>query len=70
MELRISKSHVRQTKPQIKIDYDWDGKEANFVDMVLIFVKEWLFPRYEFLKDNGWDMMMIKIVCHRLYGRR
>ncbi len=32
MELRLLKSHARQTKHQIWIDYDWDGKEANFAD--------------------------------------
>ncbi len=53
MDLRLSKSHARQTKRQIKIDYDWDGKEANFADSVLTFVKEYLFPYYKFLKD-GW----------------
>ncbi len=51
MELRLSKSHARQTKHQIRIDYDWDGKEANFADSVSTFVKEWLFPCYKFLKD-------------------
>ncbi len=53
MELRLSKSHARQTKCWIRIDYDWDGKEANFTNSVLIFVKEYLFPLYKFLKD-GW----------------
>jgi hypothetical protein len=53
MELRLSKSHARQTKCQIRIDYNWDGKEANFVDSVSSFVKEYLFPCYKFLKD-GW----------------
>ncbi len=53
MDLRLSKSHARQTKHQIRINYDWDGKEANFADSVLTFVKEYLFPRYKFLKD-GW----------------
>ncbi len=53
MELRLSKSHARQTKHQIRIIYDWDGKEANFTDSILSFVKEYLFPRYKFLKD-GW----------------
>ncbi len=28
MDLRLSKSHGRQTKCQIRLDYDWDGKEA------------------------------------------
>jgi hypothetical protein len=53
MELRLSKSYARQTKHQIRIDYDWDGKEANFADSVSSFVKEYLFPRFKFLKD-GW----------------
>ncbi len=53
MELRLSKSHARQTKHQIRINYDWDGKEANFADSVSSFVKEYLFPLYRFLKD-GW----------------
>ncbi len=30
MELRLLKSHARQMKRQIKINYDWDGEEANF----------------------------------------
>jgi hypothetical protein len=52
MELRLSKSHARQTKHQIRINYDWDGKEANFSDSVLSFAKEYLFPRFKFLKDR------------------
>ncbi len=46
MELRLLKSHARQTKHQIRIDYDWDGKEANLATSVLSFVKEYLFPHY------------------------
>ena len=53
MELRLSKSHARQMKRQIRIDYNWDGKEANFADSVSSFVKEYLFPGFKFLKD-GW----------------
>ncbi len=53
MDLRLLKSHARQTKRQIRIDYDMDGDEANFADSVLSFVKEYLFPRYKILKD-GW----------------
>jgi hypothetical protein len=52
MELRLSKSHGRQTKCQIRIDYNWNGKEANFADSVSSFVKEYLFPRFKFLKDG------------------
>ncbi len=53
MELRLLELHTRQTKCQIRIDYDWDGKESNFAESVLSFVKEYLFPGYKFLKD-GW----------------
>ncbi len=55
MELRLSKSQARQTKHQIRIDYDWDGKEANFADFVLSFVKEYLFSHFKFLKDGGME---------------
>jgi hypothetical protein len=53
MELKLSKSTARQTKRQIRINYDWDGEEANFADSVLSFVKEYVFPGFKFLKD-GW----------------
>ncbi len=53
MELRLSKSHARQTKRQMRIDYNWDVKEATFADSVLSFAKEYLFPCFKFLK-NGW----------------
>ncbi len=55
MELRLSKSTARQTKCQIRIDYDWDGKEANFADSVSSFVKEYLFPCFKFFKDEWMD---------------
>ncbi len=35
-------------KCQIKIDYNWDGKEVNFADSVSSYVKEYLFPRFKF----------------------
>ncbi len=53
MELKLSKSTARQTKRQIRIDYDWDGKEANFACSISSFVKEYVFPCFMFLKD-GW----------------
>ncbi len=55
MELRLSKSAARQTKHQIRIDYEWDAKEANFADSVSSFVKEYLFPPFKFLKDRWMD---------------
>jgi hypothetical protein len=48
MDFRLSKSHARQTKRQIRINYDWDGKEANFANSVLSFVKEYLLPHFSF----------------------
>ena len=52
-EIRMKKSIFQQTKCQIRIDYDWDGEEANLSDKVSEWVKEYLFPRYKFLKE-GW----------------
>ncbi len=52
MELRLSKSHARQTKCQIRINYNLDGKEANIADSGSSFVKEYLFPGFKFLKDG------------------
>jgi hypothetical protein len=48
MELKLSTSTARQTKCQIRIVYDWDGKEANFADSVLSFAKRYLFPHFNF----------------------
>jgi hypothetical protein len=53
MEIRILKSHDRQTKRQMRIDYEWTGEEANLSDKVSEWCKTFLFPRYKFLKD-GW----------------
>ncbi len=55
MELKLSKSRARQMKRQIRIDYDWDGEEANFADSVLSFVKEYVFPCFKFLKNRWMD---------------
>jgi hypothetical protein len=52
-ELRMKKSLFWQTKRQIRIDYDWDGEEANLSEKVSEWVKEYLFPRYKFPKE-GW----------------
>ncbi len=42
-DLRLLKSHARQTKRQIRINYDWDGKEANFMDSVLTLLRNICF---------------------------
>jgi hypothetical protein len=43
MAYLLSKSHARQTKHQIRIDCNSDGKEANFADLVSSFAKEYCF---------------------------
>ena len=53
MEIRIMKSNDRKTKRQLRIDYDWNGEEANLSDKVSNWVKTYLFARYKFLKE-GW----------------
>lgn len=53
MELRVLKSNDRKTKRQLRIDYDWNGEEANLSDKVSNWVKTYLFARYKFLKV-GW----------------
>jgi hypothetical protein len=52
-EFRVSKLHERQTKQQIRIDYEWDREEANLSNNVSNWVRTYLFPCYKFLKD-GW----------------
>ena len=52
-EIKILKSHDWKTKRQLRIDYDWNGEEANLSDKVSSWVKTYLFPRYKFLND-GW----------------
>ena len=51
--LKDLKHHLWQTKGLIRIDYAWDGEDANLSDKVSNWVKVYLFPRYKFLKD-GW----------------
>ena len=33
-EIRVLKSNDRKTKSQLRIDYNWDGDEANLSDKV------------------------------------
>ena len=49
----MKKSLFRKTKREIRIDYEWDGEEANLSNNVSNWVKTYLFSRYKFLKD-GW----------------
>ena len=45
-EIRVLKlSAERKTKRQLRINYDWDGENANLSDRVSNWVKTYLFPR-------------------------
>ncbi len=53
-EIRVLKSSAeRKMKCQLRINYYWDGENANLSDKVSNWVKTYLFPWYKFLKD-GW----------------
>ena len=52
-EIWVLKSTDWKTKRQLRIDYDWDGEEANLSNKVSNWVRTYLFPRYKFLKE-GW----------------
>ena len=52
-EIWMLKSSERKTKRQLRINYDWDGENANLSDKVSNWVKTYLFPRYKFLKLDG-----------------
>jgi hypothetical protein len=70
IDLRLLKSHARQTKHQIRTDCDWDGEEADFANLVLSCVKEYLFPGYRFLKEGWIEYAMAQTACCCLYRRR
>ena len=42
-EIRVLKLNDRKTKRQLRIDYKWDGDEANLSDEVSNRVKTYLF---------------------------
>ena len=42
-EIRVLKSSERKTKRQLRIDYDWDGENANLSDKVSNWVKHICF---------------------------
>ncbi len=50
--LRRNKS--RPNKKDIRERMKWSGEEINFADSVNTFVREFLFPRYKFLRE-GWQ---------------
>jgi hypothetical protein len=53
VELKLLKSQGRNTKQKMRLDFQWDGEDANLANKVLDWVKTYLFPRYKFL-NRGW----------------
>jgi hypothetical protein len=59
LKLEISKSKManRQNKRKVWEEYQWTGEETNFAKTVNHFCKNFLFPRYKFLKDGWQDVL-------------
>ena len=56
-ELRKARSRSRSgrlKKGDMITDYEWTGQEANLSERITSFCRDYLFPRYKFLKD-GWE---------------
>jgi hypothetical protein len=47
------KTNSKSMKGDIWNANDWTGEGANLADKVIEFCKDFMFPRYKFLKD-GW----------------
>jgi hypothetical protein len=59
LELKISKSKMpnRHIKRKVREEYPWTGEETNFTKTVNHFCKNFLFPRYKFLKVGWQDVL-------------
>ncbi len=59
MRLDLSKSKVtsRMGKTKVQEELKWTGEELNFVEMVNHFCRNFLFPKFKFLKD-GWKEIL------------
>jgi hypothetical protein len=59
LELEISKSEIanRHNKRKVWEEYQWTGEVTNFAKLFNHFCKNFLFPRYEFLKDGWQDVL-------------
>jgi hypothetical protein len=44
VEFNLMKSKGRNTKQKIRLDFLWDGEEANLADKISNWVKTFLFP--------------------------
>jgi len=54
LKLTNKQETSRRNLKLVRMDHNWDAAETLFVDVVSEHVKEFLFPRYKFLKP-GWD---------------
>ena len=53
-EMEYMKKRSKPSKKTIQEMIMWSGEEKNFSESVDTFVREFLFPRYKFLKE-GWQ---------------
>jgi hypothetical protein len=70
MDLRLSKSHAGQRKRQIRINYDWDGEEANLVDLVSSLLRNICFHVLSFLRTDGWNITKDRTAFQHFYRGR
>jgi hypothetical protein len=47
----------RHNKRKVWEEYQWTGEETNFAKIVIHFCKNFLFPRYKFLRDGWQDVL-------------
>ena len=53
-EVHSLRNKSRPNKKDLRESMRWSGEEINFTDRVNTFVREFLFPRYKFLR-GGWQ---------------
>ena len=53
-EVHSLRNKGRPNKTSLRVSLKWTGEEVNFADSVFTFVREFLFPRYKFLR-GGWQ---------------
>ena len=70
MELRLSKSHARQTKHQIRIDYDWDGRRLILLTRCQVLSGFICFHILSFWRMDEWNMMKVRTAFPHLYRGR
>ena len=52
LELSKSKATARMTKTKVREELKWTGEETNFAESVNRFCRNFLFPKFKFLKDG------------------